>query len=223
MNAHYDRESLDLFIEELERDGFVRTEDVPFPLWRGEIHPAFDGLTDAENMFVGIRDGWPFMSPVLFVQGLATHHLTQGGYVCMWRDDDPNLHQWLTPERFYRRIEEWRARTKSGWIDDAGLQDDAYLNFQCGVDRVAAFDWKALRISAGAWGEAHGIEDAKTRRIDISPGRRPNRVKVLWFHAGSLDGRHPPRSLSEVEGYLPKSQQKRLRRALDSRENPQPQ
>lgn len=67
MNNHFDSESLDLFVGELKREGFVQAEEGSLQLWRGEIHPAFDDLTEAKNMVIGIRDGWPFMSPVLFV------------------------------------------------------------------------------------------------------------------------------------------------------------
>ena len=222
MNRYFDSESLDLFVCELKREDFVRVEEGSLQLWQGEIHPAFGGLTDAKNMVIGIRDGWPFMSPVLFVQGLATNHLTQGGYVCMWRDDDSSL-EWKTLGGFYKRIEEWCEQAKNGWAGDIGLQDDAYLNFQLKIPQVATFDWKSLSISAGAWGEAHGVVDAKTRRVDIKPGvelRRANRVKVLWFHAGSLE-KHPPRSLAEVEEHLTRRQRKGLRRALGSREKSQ--
>ena len=223
MNNHFDSGSLKRFVGELEREGFVRVEEAaPSEVWRGEIHPAFDGLTDAESMAIRIRDGWPFQSPMLFVQGLETSHLTQDGFVCMWRDGDGSL-EWETLRGFRKRIEEWCSQAKSGWLDDGGLQEDAYLNFRLKAPNVATFDWKALGVSAGAWGEAHGVRDAKTRRVDIKPGAKPrqaNLAKVLWFHAGILEN-HPPRSLAEVESRLSRRQRKGLRRALDSRGKPQ--
>ena len=224
MNDHFHSGSLKRFIGELEEDGFTRIESAAsFEVWRGKIHPAFDGLTDAESMDVGIRDGWPFQSPVLFVHGLATSHLTLDGFVCMWRDGDGSL-EWETLRGFYKRIEEWCSQAKNGWLGDGGLQEDAYLNFRLKAPNVVAtFDLKALGVSAGAWGEARGAVDAKTSRVDIKPGAKPrqaNSVKVLWFHAGVLE-KHPPRSLAEVESRLSRRQRKGLLRALDSRGKPQ--
>lgn len=217
-NDHFETESLERFIGELEAHGFTPLEGVyPIQAWQGKIHSAFEGLTDAKSMDIGIRAGWPFQSPVLFIQGLATNHSMLGGYICLWHDDDDSL-QWMTLDGFYDRIEEWCSRTQAGWRGDEGLQQDAYLNFQPKISQVATFDWRALKISSGAWGEAHGAIDERTGRVDIKPGvgrHVSNRLKVLWFHAGSLDG-PPPRSLSEVKNHLSRSQRRGLERELDS-------
>lgn len=217
-HAHFDIESLESFANELAGDGFVRTkENGSLQIWEGEIHPAFKGMTDAKIMRVGIRNGWPFISPVLFVEGLETNHLTQDGYVCMWRDEEVSR-EWETLGGFYKRIKEWCSQAKSGWQDDAGLQDDAYLNFHHKSPRVAVFNWKSLGVSFSGWGECHGVVDAETARVDIKPKRewrQERRIDGLWFHAGNLKKR-PPRSLLEIESYLTRAQRKRFRRALKS-------
>lgn len=222
MNNHFDPRSLELFIGELEGVGFVRVEKAAlFPTWRGRIHPAFDGLTDAKSMDVGIRDGWPFISPVLFVQGLATNHLTQDGYVCMWRDEDGSR-EWETLSGFYKRMEEWCSQAQKGWVGDAGLQEDAYLNFyprsfyeRSNLPRVATFDWEALGISSNiSRGKSYGVIDVKTGRVDIKPNaglEQGNQIDVLWVRVKTLKD-HPPRSLSEVERHLTETQRRWLRR-----------
>ena len=221
-NDHFETESLERFIGELEAHGFTPLEGVyPIQAWRGKIHSAFEGLTDAKSMDIGIRAGWPFSSPVLFIQGLATNHSMLGGHVCLWQDDDDSL-QWMTLDGFYDRIEEWCSRTQTGWRGDERLQQDAYLNFHPKISQVATFDWSALKISSGAWGEAHGVIDERTGRVDIKPGagrRVSNRLKVLWFHAEELDG-PPPRSLSEINRHLSRKQRKEIQRALDSHGRP---
>lgn len=222
-NDHFETESLERFVSELETHGFTPLEGVyPIQAWRGKIHPAFEGLTDAKSMDIGIRSGWPFQSPVLFIQGLATNHSMLGGYVCMWLDDDDSQ-QWMTLNGFYNRIKEWCSQAKDEWRGDEWLQQDAYLNFHPKISQVATFDWRALKISSGAWGESHGVMDERTGRVDIKPGvgrRVSNRLKVICFHAEELDG-PPPRSLSEINRHLSREQRKELKRALDSRRRTQ--
>lgn len=217
---HFHNESLEAFTSELAAAGFEAVNGYRYPVWRGEIHPDFAALTDAAQMDIVIRPGWPFQSPALMVQGLNTNHSTPGGLVCMWQDDDNSL-EWTTLDGFYSRISEWCHRAMQGWEND-DLAADAYLNFQpkCGI--VATFDFPALRTAPGAWGEGRGVVDPETSRVDLQPGRRDtNHLRVLWFHVGTLNN-PPPRSLSEVSGHLPRPQRKGLQRALAERRIPTP-
>lgn len=205
-------ESLDEFTADLEAAGYASIDGYAHPAWRGAIHPAFAGLTDAPYMDIVVVPGWPFRPPMLFVQGLNTNHATADGFVCMWQDEDNSL-EWTTAAGFLGRIPEWCEHARQGWQND-DLQADAYLNFRYKAPLVATFDWAELRITPGGWGECHGVVDPQTRRVDIRPGlsRSGNSLRGLWFHTGTLKA-PPPRQLSEISGHLSRQQRKGLERA----------
>lgn len=220
-----DIESLKDFVDELETYEFtpLKKGTYGYPAWRGEIHSAFLCLTDVKSMDVLIGPGWPFLPPRLFVQGIEAHHSTTDGLVCMWHDDDDDYQQWINLDRFYERIEEWCSRTKNGWRGDEGLQQDAYLNFRPKVDQVVTFNSKSLNVSPGLYGEAHGVIDKRTQRVDIMPGtgsRGSDHVKVLWFYAKKLNG-PPPRSISEIRRHLTRNQGKGWDQETNSRKKRQ--
>lgn len=205
-------EALDEFTADLEAAGFASIAGYGRPAWRGAIHPAFAGLTDATHMDIVIVPGWPFRPPMLFVPGLNTNHATADGFVCMWQDEDNSL-EWTTVAGFLGRIPEWCEHARKGWQND-DLQADAYLNFRYKAPQVATFDLNELRVTPGSWGECHGVIDQRTRRVDIRPGlsRSGNHLRGLWFHAGVLKA-PPPRQLSEIPGHLSRQQRKGLERA----------
>ena len=104
-NDHFHHVSLDEFTSELNARGFRKVRGERYEVWRGAIHPAFAKLTDADEMSIAIRPGWPFQSPALLVDGLNTNHSTLGGFVCMWQDRDDSL-EWTTVDGLFARIEE---------------------------------------------------------------------------------------------------------------------
>lgn len=217
---HFDYESLDGFVADLKARGFQSTTGYPWPTWRNHIHPDFAGLTDARCMDVAILPGWPLRPPALFVQGLASNHLTAEGFVCLWREGDVSS-EWYTVDGYYARISEWCRRAKLGWEDD-NLAADAYLNWYRKVACAATFDITALSIIRDAWGECHGVVAKDRPCVAIRPGRSRTgeHLRGLWFHAGTVG--MPPRKLSEVPGHLSRSQRKGLARALDERRSPEP-
>ncbi len=222
---HFDTESLEAFEHGLAANGFEPIDVAGLSRWRGPIHQAFSGLTDAATMDVVIRPGWPFQSPALFVEGLDTNHATTGGFVCLWQDWDPSC-DWATIEGFFSRIDEWCEKAKRGWEGD-DLQGDAFLNFRrkspFPFPYVATVDLPELEVCRGGWGEIYGMVSLNPPRIDIRRGRDWGGLwlRGLWFHAGELDG-PPPRSFAETFRHLSRSQKKGLNRALSDRRRPEP-
>ena len=84
-NDYYDIEGLQSFTEELAGAGFEPLVGSREPRWRGPVHPALSALTDATDMEVVIRPGWPFRPPDLYVKGINTSHSTLDDLVCLWR------------------------------------------------------------------------------------------------------------------------------------------
>ena len=220
-DQHFHLESLEAFISELESAGFRQATDSDLSRWTGEVHPAFEPLTDAKTMDIVIAPGWPFRPPAVFVQRLNTHHSMRSGLVCMWREGDPSL-EWTTLEGLNARIEKWCDNAINGWEDDR-LDQDAWLNFWPKDALIATFDLGSLAIHYHGWGEFHGVVNRDPFRLQIEPGRPSagNLLKGLWFHAGELTA-PPPRQLSEVPAHLPRGQRRGLQRALKDRRRPEP-
>lgn len=210
----FDQASLEAFTSGLVAAGFEPEPGSERTIWKGPIHPAFDGLTDATRMRIALRDGWPFVFPVLFVAGLHTNHLTEHGYVCLWHDGDGSV-QWQTVDGFFARIEEWCEQAKTGW-DVRGLARDAYLNFTKKHPAVATFDLHALHAdNAGSWGSFHGTV-RHPFHVQLSPGvGGTTDLEGLWFHVGSIEV--PPRNLTELRAALNTAQRRGLDRALKRR------
>ena len=213
---HFHPESLDAFTRELSDLGFSPVPGTHSQKWTGDIHPAFEPLTDATTMDVVIQPGWPYRPPVLLVQGLDSNHQTLDGFVCLWTDEDASL-EWTTVEGLFSRIEEWCENALRGWEDDhLGL--DAQMNFSPQVMLAATFDLAALGVKEGGWGEFHGVFPQNPPRLELLPGQRqtPSQLRGAWFHVGPLKAT-PPRQLSEVLRLLPRAQRKGLQKALDQR------
>jgi hypothetical protein len=210
----FDRASLEAFTSGLVAAGFEPEPDSNGRSWKGPIHPAFHGLTDAARMRVVLRDGWPFVFPVLFVDGLHTHHLTEQGFVCLWDEGDGSL-DWLTVEGLFARIGAWCEKANNGW-DARGLARDAYLNFTEKHPAVATFDLDKFHIGhAGTWGAFHGIL-RHPWHVDLRPGAgQAPHLAGLWFHASDIEV--PPRNLAELRDSLQRDQRRGLDRALARR------
>lgn len=213
----FDLASLEAFTSGLVAAGYEPVPDSGRVLWRGPIHPAFSGLTSATHMRIALRDGWPFIFPVIFVDGLHTNHVTEQGYVCLWREGDGSG-DWQTVDGFFGRIPQWCDQAKNGW-DSRGLAQDAYLNFTNKHPAVATFDLDALNADhAGAWGTFHAAVRFPWH-VELRPARglRPH-LAGLWFHVGSVEV--PPRNFAELKTALNRAQVKGLNRAVAKRRKP---
>ena len=211
----FDIASLEGFRAELVASGFEPVPSTERRIWRGPIHPAFDGLTDARTMEVLFDPGWPYRPPRTYVQNLNTNHSTLDGFVCLWREGDSSL-QWETLGGLFTRIEDWCERAKNGWQDD-DLPFDAYLNFGTKLALMATFDFESLRTSIGAWGDLHGVPASPNLlNLRAGPATGPRELRGLWFRVGQLQA-PPPRNLSELPQHLKRSQRKGLERALSRR------
>ena len=214
----FDIASLEGFRAELVASGFEPVPGTERRMWRGPIHPAFDGLTDAGAMDIVFDPGWPYRPPRVFVQGLDTNHSTLDGFVCLWRDGDLSG-EWETVDGLFSRVEDWCRRAKGGWQDD-DLPFDAYLNFKPKWALMAAFDFDALGTSIGSWGDLNGVS-TNPNLLSIRPGPAtgPGEFRGLWFRVGRLQA-PPPRNLSELSRHLKRSQRRGLERALAQRREP---
>ncbi len=213
----FDQASLEAFTSELVAAGFEPDPGTELRSWTGPAHLSLAPLTDARQMRVVIRDGWPIVFPVLFVEGLHTNHLTADGYVCLWHDGDGSQ-EWVTLEGVYARLARWCDAAQNGW-DPVGLALDAYLNFQPKLAVVAVLDVDTLRLgAAGARGMFRG-QLQPPGRVLLHPGGQSAQgdLQGVWYRVGHLEV--PPRNLNELRGVLPRQHARSLDRALGSRRN----
>ena len=212
----FDTASLEGFRADLVASGFEPVPGTERRMWRGPIHPAFDGLTEARSMDIVLDPGWPYRPPRVFVHGVDTNHLTLDGFVCLWRDGDLSG-EWETVDGLFGRVEDWCRRAKNGWQDD-DLPFDAYLNFKLKWPLMATFDFQALRTSIGNWGDLNAVP-TNPNVLSMRPGlaSRLGELRGLWFRVGQLQA-PPPRNLSELPRNLNRSQRKGLERALARRQ-----
>ena len=212
----FDIASLEWFRADLVAAGFEPVPETERRLWRGPIHPAFSGLTEARAMEILFDNGWPYRPPRVFVQGLNTNHCTLEGFVCLWREGGASL-QWETVDGLFGRVEDWCHRAKNGWEDD-DLPFDAYLNFREKLPVMATFDFDSLGTGLGSWGDMRGAFTKNPDVLQLRPGgvSSPGELPGLWFRVGELRV-PPPRNLSELGQHLNRVQRKGLQRALSKR------
>lgn len=215
----FDIASLETFRVDLVESGFEPVPGTDRSSWRGPIHPAFDGLTDEQDMEIVFGVGWPYRPPAVFVQGLNTNHCMRNGFVCLWREGDASR-QWETVNGLFSRINDWCERAKNGWQDD-DLPFDAYLNFKPKWPLVATFDFFSLRTGISSRGDFTGILMAEPMVLNLRPGPvcSAGELRGLWFRVGRLKA-PPPRNLTELPGHLNRAQQKGLAKALLRRHSP---
>ena len=213
----YDQASLESFTSKLVAAGFEPDPGTALRSWIGPAHPALAPLTDAQQMRLVIRHGWPVVFPVLFAEGLHTNHLTADGYVCLWHDGDGSQ-EWVTLDGIYSRLSEWCDAAQNGW-DHEGLARDAYLNFQPKAPVVAVLDLAALQLGAtGTRGVFHGKRQPPGR-VSLNPGSQSAQgdLQGVWYSVGQLEV--PPRNLTELRGALARQHARSLDRSLASRRN----
>lgn len=211
----FDQASLESFTTELVAAGFEPTPGTMRRVWIGPIHPALASLTDAGEMSLRIRDGWPVVFPYLFAEGLHTSHLTSDGYICLWHEGDGSR-EWITLSSFFDRLTAWSQGAQNGW-DPAGLGQDAQLNFEKKDPAVATFDLGELQLGrAGTQGSFYGNMHHRLH-ISLHPGRRPSsgELEGLWIHSTVRDV--PPRNLTEMRQALNRAQDRSVGRALEAR------
>ena len=213
----FDQASLESFATELVAAGFEPAPGTERRVWIGPIHPALAPLTDAREMSLLIRDGWPVVFPYLFAEGLHTNHLTSDGYICLWHEGDGSR-EWVTLNGTFDRLTAWSQGARNGW-DPVGLGQDAQLNFEKKDPAVATFDLGELQLGQpGTRGSLHGKLHHRLH-ISLHPGSRTTSrdLEGLWIRSRVAEV--PPRNLAELQQELSRAQARSLARALDSRRN----
>jgi hypothetical protein len=154
-------------------------------------------------MTIEIRDGWPFIQPALFVEGMKPlEHADADGQVCLWETGD-GARQWMHWAGWEDRIAEWAQRQVAGFRRrDATM--DAHRYFERRGDELAELDVSTLAVGSadGALGPLRGAWRNKRTLLQLRGARagRQQEIKGRWFFRRSLSA--PPRNLPELESLL---------------------
>lgn len=212
----YDQPAYERFCRALVTAGF---EPVPGTLrrdWRGPIRPSLSPLTGANRMTVRFRDGWPHVSVVLLVPELLAEHVTHGGQICLWADDDPAQQSASDIENLWQRADEWAAAARAGFgPTDAAL--DAFAHFDSHATPIAELDLPGISLTFmhGSMGALY----ARQHRLTLQLTATHQRDTELYGHWYAVDHVNPlPRTLNDIRNALTNAQRRNLDRGLRRRD-----
>ena len=179
--------------------------------WKGPLPEYMHGFTDSRDMVISIRDGWPFRSPQVYIEGLRAKHVSSDGLVCLWREDEQDREQWLSLEAICERLEEWSTAAEAGFPNQP--EDlDAHLYFEGRLAGIAIVDNSFLGAEPrdGDRGRFHASrKSGRVFHIPPEPGSIGT-VAGVWYFRSEVG--LPPRSLSEFEGALDHGQRRNFAR-----------
>ena len=189
---------LDLLIGDLAGAGF-RPVGGDRHRWRGPIRDSLSRLTPTTSMLIEIRDGWPYLHPYLFADGLAGRkHVNADGNVCLWPEDDDGYSDWARLEPILARIDAWVADQEAGVAVPAL---DAHLYTGMGSSRMVLIDIdgllerKVIRRGPGSSGLLRARLEGDVYRVGAS-----GNLNAAWFWLAGLAA--PPTDAARIPELL---------------------
>lgn len=207
-----DPEQLAAFVAELESAAFV-AQDVERTTWDGPLRESLRPFTSASTMRLVLQDGWPYVQPLLHVEGIRWWHAAHDR-PCLWQEGD-NSKRWLTLEGIGRRIDEWAEKATAGFKDLDGAALDPHLYFDSYSGVIVGID-EAL-ISPRQDGQ-HGQLRLQGPEVGLStvvaaPGSTA--ASGHWFYRDQIAA--PPANLEDFIASLRPNQLERYERTLRRR------
>ncbi len=167
-------------------------------------------------MTVRFRDGWPHVSVVLLVPELVAEHVTHGGQICLWADDDPAQQSASDIENLWQRADEWADAARAGFgPTDAAL--DAFAHFDSHATPIAELDLPSLSLTFTHG--SMGVLYARQHRLTLQLAATHQCDTDLYGHWYAVDHVNPlPRTLNDIRNVLTAAQQRNLDRGLRRRD-----
>lgn len=207
---------LDLLTSDLAEAGF-RPVAGDRHRWRGPINAALGRLTSASQMQIEIRDGWPYVHPYLFADGLVgRRHVNALGNVCLWPEAEDRYEEWTRLGAIQTRIAEWVADQEAG-APDPPLDTHLYYT-PSARGRLVTLDVDSLmaarRVRRGDG--QHGTMRARLSN-DVFEVADKGNLTAMWFWRDSLGA--PPATEDRFFDSLTRDQRRayaRLTRRLSA-------
>ena len=209
---------LDEFLAELTSANFI-ADDTTRRAWTGPLPESLRAITDTETMRIVLRDGWPYLPPLVEVDGIDSWHADHDR-LCLWQQGD-DTRAWMTLQGLHTRIDEWVADANNEFRS-LGAALDPHLYFSpLGSDTVG-LDIEGLVSGAYQDGQ-HGFLHLRQRGtlLEVVAGQaRPTPsgeepVEGRWFYRAALDA--PPARLADFEAALTETQRQRYETHLRRR------
>ena len=216
--ATLDPDLLEQFTGTLAASGFTMTDADP-ATWIGPLPDALRPFTDASEMEIRIRAGWPYQPPAVLVDGIASWHANRD-HLCLWQEGD-NTRSWATLAGILSRIDEWVEQREQGFPGPGSVSLDLHLYFERINAATALLDLSDFREAGKGreQGLLHAVELGAGRVWAVRPGRgaQPGpgdlrKISGRWFRPAALDV--PPRTLSDFQQVLTEKQRFYLRKDL---------
>ena len=164
LDSAADRHDLADYISQLETIGFVASINDDQLGWVGPTPRCLitDGHTTATECTIIFRQGWPYLPPLLHVDGIKTWHANQE-LLCLWRDGDASR-QWATVAGLMERVDAWSEQASHEFGGDPEtLNALVYWNGPR-ASRVGLVDVHDLADRAG-----RGSGDGHVGRLHFRP------------------------------------------------------
>lgn len=214
-----DRASLEQIQTELIKSGF-EPEDEQQISWCGPLISPLDQMTSARCMRFEFQDGWPYIPPKVFVDGIISHHVNAKGEVCLWRRGDTSQ-SWTGINGIKQRIQEWCNDSKKGF--PGNILHDAHLYYHTSdrASPLVILELAALKKSSFIEGDFAEFRWGYRNRLVIGIDDIDTSVKTLegrWYFRKSIDV--PPTDLKNFRESLKPTQQKNFDRTIRDLEKP---
>ena len=197
---------LDLLFGELAEAGF-RPVDGDRHAWRGPIPTSLRSLTDATQIKIEIRDGWPYRHPYVHVDGLAGRkHVNGLGNVCLWPEDDDGYNDSRRLGGILERVDAWVAAQEAGVAEPAL---DAHLYTGRWRERLVTIDIEGL-IDRGHMREVPGESGHLRASLDngVYTLGEGGQLAAAWFWLDPIAA--PPSVAARVPELLDARQKQTL-------------
>ena len=207
-------EALSDFVNELREAGFTPSDD-KMHRWSGPLPAVLEPLTDAREMTVVIREGWPYRPPTVEVRGLHGWHADHE-HACLWQEGDMS-YEWATLGGILQRIDDWAASRESGFgLRGAAL--DAWAYFEGPFRGVVSIEMAELSSTYPPNPEQSGdfaLTEAEVAPwfLRAAPGKLQSAARSgRWF--ATVAPADPPRNIEEVAQLLSNAHRRQLARQL---------
>lgn len=202
------RGELEAFTTSLIAAGFVMATGDEHN-WVGPIDDAFGGLTEVSQMRLELWDGWPFVHPKLFVQGLGRRrHVNNPGEVCLWGPGDQTL-EWITLDGVRERIAAWCEETRALAAEPAL---DTHLYWGKDPSGLFTIDLSELINKRVLVRQEGRMGDLRVSRNEVGVNAGNGRDTARWYRVVAPET--PPNGLEAVPAMLATNQRNDFERRV---------
>lgn len=209
----YDLPAYEAFLSGLKVRGFNPVAGTRGAQWKGPLPASLQQFADS-RMMLEFRDGWPFRSPRVLVEGLNLPHVSSDGEICLWADDDPAQQDASDLDLLFSRIDEW-AEAASGGFGPLDAALDAHLYFNERDHRFVEVDLPGLIRTDRHEAKGDAFAHLNGEIFSITKSDDGKSLRGRWYFRSEIAD--PPRDLASFKDALTHAQRTNFDRTLRKR------